>query len=315
MVINMQYLIKNDKLAVRFDTKGGQIVSMKDSEGLEYLWQGDAAYWSGQAPIMFPICGSIRDKKATVGNGKTCNMERHGIVRKSEFKYLGQTVDSITFSICPDDEMKVRYPYDFELRITYVLNGKTLTNSFQVFNRSNEPMPYFIGGHPGFNCPLLPGEQFEDYVVEFEKTETASCPESIPATGLVNVDNRLQVLNNEAVFALKHNYFDVDALIFDRLKSRSAKLINPKTGKGVQVDFAGFDYFILWSSPNGGPLSLWNHGPAYLPATTNPMYWKIKEVSKYFLPVNLLCIPSILPYYKPGYIIIRHFQRTSFIER
>lgn len=251
----MQYFLKNDKVFVRFDTLGGGIVSIQDSKGLEYLWQGDPEYWSGQAPVMFPICGSLRDKKAYVGDGLTCTMERHGLVRKLEFTYAGQTEDTITFSICSNEELKSRFPYDFELQITYILKEKTLTTSYKVINRNPVPMPFFIGGHPGFNCPLLPGEDFEDYVIEFEQPETALCPESVPATGLVNVDNRLALLDGESVLPLKHSYFSVDALIFDQLKSRSVKLVNPATGKGVRMDFSGFDYFILWSSPNNGPFA------------------------------------------------------------
>ncbi len=250
----MQYFLKNDKVCVGFDTLGGGIVSIQDNEGLEYLWQGDSEYWSGQAPVMFPICGSLRDKKAYVGDGLTCTMERHGLVRKLEFTYAGQTEDTITFSICSNEELKSRFPYDFELQITYILKEKTLTTSYQVINLNPIPMPFFIGGHPGFNCPLLP-EDFEDYVVEFEQPETALCPESVPATGLVNVDTRLALLDRESVLPLKHSYFSVDALIFDQLKSRSVKLINPATGKGVRMDFSGFDYFILWSSPNNGPFA------------------------------------------------------------
>lgn len=249
----MQYFLKNNDVSVTFDTKGGGIVSLKDSQGLEYLWQGDPSYWSGQAPVMFPICGSLRNNEASIGNEMNCQMERHGIVRKKEFTYLEQTEDSITFSITSNDELKSKYPYNFELQITYILEDKTVTTSYEVFNHDTNPMPYFIGGHPGFNCPLLPGEQFDDYVIEFAAPETAECPESIPSTGLINLDNRLLVLNNEAVLPLKHQYFSVDALIFDHLKSRMVSLKNPNTGKGVRLDFADFPYFILWSSPNQGP--------------------------------------------------------------
>jgi galactose mutarotase-like enzyme len=249
----MQYLLENNQVVVKFDTKGAGIVSIKDVDKIEYLWQGDAAYWSGQAPVMFPICGSLRDKKATIGDGMTCFMERHGLVRKLEFSYLGQTTNSISFSICSNEELKSSYPFDFELQITYTLIEKTITTSYQVYNRNSIPMPYFIGGHPGFNCPLLPGENFNDYVLEFEMPEVATCPESIPSTGLVNLNNRLSVLDNEAVLPLKHSYFNMDALIFDQLESRSVKLRNPVTGKGIKMDFADFPYFILWSSPNNGP--------------------------------------------------------------
>ena len=50
--------LKSDKLIVEFKTLGGALSSIKDNDGTEYLWQGDATYWSGQAPVLFPICGS-----------------------------------------------------------------------------------------------------------------------------------------------------------------------------------------------------------------------------------------------------------------
>ena len=50
--------LKSEQLRVQFNSFGGALSSIKDAEGLEYLWQGDATYWSGQAPVLFPICGS-----------------------------------------------------------------------------------------------------------------------------------------------------------------------------------------------------------------------------------------------------------------
>ena len=56
--------LKSDKLTVEFTTLGGALSSIKDNEGIEYLWQGDAKYWSGQAPVLFPICVSLRNDTA-----------------------------------------------------------------------------------------------------------------------------------------------------------------------------------------------------------------------------------------------------------
>lgn len=53
--------LKNEYLTVQFKTLGGQLTSIKDKDGLEYLWQADPEYWNGQAPILFPICGSLRN--------------------------------------------------------------------------------------------------------------------------------------------------------------------------------------------------------------------------------------------------------------
>jgi hypothetical protein len=43
-----------------------------------------------------------------------------------------------------------------------------------------------------------------------------------------------------------------DCQIFDQLKSKSAKMYNPKTGRGVKLDYKDFEYIIVWSSKNGG---------------------------------------------------------------
>ena len=67
----MKYTLKNKKLTVIFESKGATLHSIKDNDGVEYLWEGNPEYWSGQAPVLFPICGSIRDDKAQIGDGKT----------------------------------------------------------------------------------------------------------------------------------------------------------------------------------------------------------------------------------------------------
>lgn len=57
-----------------FESKGATLHSIKDNDGVEYLWEGNPEYWSGQAPVLFPICGSIRDDKAQIEieNRQTC---------------------------------------------------------------------------------------------------------------------------------------------------------------------------------------------------------------------------------------------------
>ena len=45
--------------------------------------------------------------------------------------------------------------------------------SYEVTNEGTEDMPFFIGGHPGFRCPLDEGEAYTDYELRFEKEEAA----------------------------------------------------------------------------------------------------------------------------------------------
>ena len=70
----MEYVLKNQEMEVHFQSTGGTLSSVKDKNGTEYLWSGDATYWSGQAPILFPICGSIREDQAVTESGKKLNM-------------------------------------------------------------------------------------------------------------------------------------------------------------------------------------------------------------------------------------------------
>jgi len=249
----MKYTLKNEQVTAEFDTFGGQLTSVKDSAGIEYIWQGDKTYWGGQAPVLFPIVGGLRDKKATIGGDKTCCMERHGVVRKLEFEMAELTKNSIFFAICSNDETIERYPYDFKLVIQYTLEGKNVTTNYTVVNQNDTVMPFQIGGHPGFNCPLLKEEHFEDYVVEFEHAETADCPTPVPSTGLVDVAQRTRMLDHSNTIKMDHNLFRIDAIIFDQLKSRKAKLFNTKTGHGVQISFADFDNLLVWSTANDGP--------------------------------------------------------------
>ncbi len=40
------YQIKSEHLQVEISSLGAQVMSIKDKEGLEYLWQGDPQFWA-----------------------------------------------------------------------------------------------------------------------------------------------------------------------------------------------------------------------------------------------------------------------------
>ena len=216
--------LTNQSITVTLKSLGTEIISIKDSAGTEYLWQGNPDYWSGQAPVLFPIIGCLRNEKATVSGDKTCSFGRHGIARKKEFALLSSTDTKAVFSLRADEETKEQYPFDFELQMIYELEGSGVKITHKVINHDSVVMPYCVGGHPAFNCPISEGESFEDYVVEFEYPETAHCAK----------------LNE-------------DALIFDQLKSRKASLKHKDQNKGICVTFPDFDYLGVWSSANDGP--------------------------------------------------------------
>lgn len=238
--------------SAQIDSLGAQLLSLKNASGTEFLWQGDPAYWGGRAPILFPMVGALRDGK-TIIDGRKYEMNRHGFARAMEFTVQSSTATSAVFSLRASDETRKQYPFDFELIVTYRFQSCALTTEFHVSNLGKQPMPFAVGGHPGFLCPLTKDENFEDWVIEFEQNETVDCPQLDINSGLINFNKRVPFLNNEKTILLKHSLFDHDALVFDSLKSKKVKLFSSKSGSGLQMDFTGFDYFGIWSAVNNAP--------------------------------------------------------------
>lgn len=249
----MDFVLRNSFLTVGFNQKGGSLCSIKDNEGTEYLWQGNAVYWSGQAPVLFPICGSLRKNRAQIGENQFIEMPRHGIVRKKDFMCREQNQESILFSIESSLEMEKQFPYPFCLDIRYSLLDNQIITEYIVHNCGKREMPFQIGGHPGFNCPLFAGETYTDYQLIFEKEETCTVPTPVTETGLIDMEHRTAFFNNQKILPLSHELFAKDAIILDELHSRKITLCSKKHEKGIRLDFQDFPYLILWSSANNGP--------------------------------------------------------------
>lgn len=247
----MIYTLTGD-IAVAVTTDGGALTSLQSADGTEYLWQGDPAYWSGQAPLLFPIVGCLPGYRAVLPNGKICHMPRHGLVRRMPFVVKSQSDHTITLGVAATETTLSAYPYDFTAEVTYTLHGSSVEVTFRAENRNEEPMPCQFGGHPAFNCPNEDGLSFEDYYVEFEQPETAAVP-LLNSDGIIDVNNRLPVLQNSRTLPLTHSLFYKDALIFDQVQSRRVSLKSNKTTRSVTVDFAGMDYLGVWSAINDAP--------------------------------------------------------------
>ena len=248
----MIYTISNGILTAAFNTLGGSFASIKNAAGREYLWQPDPAFWGGQAPICFPICGSLRNNTAVTIEGKTLAMPRHGIVKDREFEMVEQTADSITFRLTADDQLKEKYPYEFSFETSYKLDGNKICITYRVNNLGDVKIPYTMGGHTGFKCPLDEGEDYSDYVVEFDQPEQDTVPTPVAATALLDTQNRMSIPQEGKLLRLSHDLFLNDLLCYDHLKSSSVTLKHKAEEKGVRVSFPDLPYLVLWSSKNGG---------------------------------------------------------------
>lgn len=230
---------------------GAQLNSLKKGD-TEYLWQGDPAYWAGQAPVCFPISGVLIDGKAKAF-GKPCSMKRHGVARINPFEVFEKHKNSVTFIQKSSEKTKEQYPFDYELKIKYTIVGNTVTNEYIITNTGSEKMPFVIGGHPAFNCPLDKDENFEDYKVVFDKPITKPCLRPDHESGLVDVEKTYDVMNGTDTLCMKHQLFEEnDALIFENCCAKAATLIG-KNGKGIKVEFQDMNNLLIWSAVGNAP--------------------------------------------------------------
>lgn len=243
--------LSNNYLEIGIKEKGAELSSIKDLEyDLEYLWQGDSNYWSGQSPILFPAVGKVKDF-SYIAEDKNFTFGNHGFARGSMFEVIHSNESEALFRLnYSEDTLKV-YPYKFALDVKYTLKQKSLKVSFCVRNLDNKDIYFSIGAHPAFNCPILHGESFEDYYLQFEQKETSSIM-------MLNSDSSFKreltpYLENEDIIELDYDKFKGDALVFNNLKSESLCLRNHKSSKAVKVNFKSFPYLGIWTKNSGAP--------------------------------------------------------------
>lgn len=244
--------IHNDTVTITVSSLGAELQSIEGANGISYLWDGQPEHWKGRAPILFPIVGALRGGRADSEHGEVV-LPQHGLARRAEWTLVNQSENSLIYRLCSDTESKAKYPYEFLLEAGYTLTNNGVTTSLTVANTGTVPMPYCIGGHPGFHVPLAEGEAFEDYLVAFEQPEVADIPGVDMEKGLILDLHRRRFLSNETTFRLNHDLFSNDALIFDFLQSHTVKVYSEKSGHGFGMDFKGFDIFAIWSPVTAAP--------------------------------------------------------------
>ncbi len=229
--------LENEFLYVEIEEMGAEIRKVI-CEGKSRMWTGDPKYWGKVAPVMFPICSGLPQDKYTL-DGKEYFMKKHGFAKDQLFEVEKLTPISATFLLKDNAETQKMYPWHFEFRITYTLRATAIEVAYTTKNTSDSTMYYSVGSHEAYYCD----GGIENYDVIFERKET-----------LYNHIDELErensiLLKDGNVLPLYEKYFNVDCIIFKDHKSRYVTLRNRKTGEEVSVEFAGFDYLLLWHVP------------------------------------------------------------------
>ena len=229
--------ISNSAAKVEISEIGAEIISVVCNEK-EYMWSRDPAFWAQSAPIMFPMCGGLKGGKYEY-DGKTYEMIKHGFAKVSEFTVESKTESSVTMLLCDNEKTLISYPFHFEFRVTFTLNGNSLSVTYDAKNTDTKSIYCTCGSHEAYACP----EGIEEYEIIFPEKETLY---AYGLNGDILTDYTKLIVDNSNRLVLRDEYFSLDALVFKDLKSRSATLVKKGGGRSVKVDFDGSDYFVLW---------------------------------------------------------------------
>ena len=241
----MLHTIQNPYLRVTVSEQGAQLQSILGTDGTEYLWQGDPAYWADRAINIFPYVARLTNGSYYL-DGKPYRMNIHGIAMYRRFELESCTDTAMTFLLESDAETLEQYPRKFVFRIRYALEGNRLDVTFRVDNRDQRTMYFGLGGHPGFMVPLEAGKRFEDYRLRFGE---ACSPRRVGFTADCFLDGTDTAfpLENGTDLPLRHDLFHDDAIVLkDMAKSVT---LESDCGRSISVSYPGMDYLGIWHWP------------------------------------------------------------------
>lgn len=150
---NENSVLTNGVLSLTVAPMGAEMQSLRSAEGEEYLWHGDAGFWTGRAPVLFPIVGRAADDVIAVGDHEA-PMAQHGFARRSLFELIEATDTMCHYMLQSSEATQAVFPFAFALHLSYRLEDSTVHCEARVENRSGVPMPFGFGFHPAFRWPL-----------------------------------------------------------------------------------------------------------------------------------------------------------------
>jgi galactose mutarotase-like enzyme len=239
--------ITSGTLTAEVDPLGAQLSVLRDGQGRDLLWNGDPAVWSGRAPLLFPIVGTLVGGAYRVGSS-TYHLPRHGLARGRMFDVAASGAADASFRLRADESTLQSYPFRFELLVSFVLTGATLSIKTRIHNAGEVDMPASFGYHPGFRWPLPFGQARSSHFIEFETDEPAPF-RRLDADGLLTPERHPTPIVKRRL-QLADSLFTADVVIFDAIKSRSVTY-GADQGPRIRIAFPDSPYLGLWSKPGG----------------------------------------------------------------
>lgn len=270
----MIYELNNGILSAKIDTHGAELISVV-REGCEYMWSGDKKWWDDKAPLLFPICGRLPEKKYSYG-GKVYDMDIHGFASKSDFEVKLAERDRLVLEIRDSENTLKEYPFSFVFTAEFALSGDALTLDLTVKNTDGRVLPYMVGWHPGFN---LHGKgDIGRFSLKFRGGDVLSHHPILPGCFVAQVGTDYPAKDSTYVLDEEEIYTQ-DTMIFSGTNG-SAYLSSPDTDKKILMEYSdNLPYFCIWKETSSEArfvcLEPWSDipdaGEAPVPFETRPM--------------------------------------------
>lgn len=238
--------LENEHLKVSFVNKGAELQSLINKQNnINYLWNGNAAYWAKFSPVLFPIVGGLKDNTYRFENN-TYHLPRHGLARDHDFEVIHISDTELVFKLSHSEETLKNYPFQFVLQLRYRLQGSHLSCTYELSNPSQDNSLWFsIGAHPAFSVPLKDDLLYTDYFLEFNKDHSLAY-HKIKNDLITNETINIEL--TEGRLPLTHKLFYDDALVFKSLKSNCITLGTKKDKHGLHFKFNDFPFFGIWAA-------------------------------------------------------------------
>jgi len=228
--------------SARVSPLGAEAVSWR-VEDSELFWGRETSDWDRVAPVLFPCVGWSRNGRIIV-DGQPYPMPVHGFAPSARFAPIERSQTSVTLELRASAASREHYPFNFRLRVGYVLEPSRLSITLEVENGDRRVMPYACGLHPGFAWPFAGGSK-DDYLLQFSSDESPCVP-VIGAGGLFSSQQRSIPIEGGKLH-LAPALFTQEALCF--LDARSRRVTFSGRGGAIEAEAIGFRHWALWSRP------------------------------------------------------------------
>ena len=233
-------------LVARIDPLGAELVSLTDADGSEWMTDADPAFWTGHAPLLFPIVGALAGDRYRLDDAEYA-MPKHGFARRSRFDVVDLRADAVTFRLTDTPETRAAYPFAFVLDMAFRIEGMTLRMEATVGNPGPGELPFSFGFHPAFAWPLPGSAEQSAHRITFAQPEPQPVRRLDIATGLVLPDPQPTPVAGRG-FTPDAALFEADALIWDHLDSRSLTFGVPG-GPEIAVAMPDTPMLGIWQKP------------------------------------------------------------------